>query len=133
MIDALWTMNYGECYKNLETERIKVKKEGDIPPDRRPKPSELFEGADDNWEHILHLDLKPANVFLADPFSDFRAYQVAQIGDFDLSYQVPLGQENEMEDWNTSPLNLRDRRFAGTKGWKAPVCHAKAPDLKVFC
>lgn len=73
----------------------------------------------DDWDEIIHRDLRPSNVFLAAPLAESsRGIPLCKLGDFGIT--VPRDYE---------PLsNPEDMRGAGTTGWKAPECNSYPAD-----
>ncbi|OAL51736.1 hypothetical protein IQ07DRAFT_507072 [Pyrenochaeta sp. DS3sAY3a] len=98
IVDALITFKTGYCTEVMGN---------DLNEDsRRP-----------GWLSMLHLDIKPSNIFLAGPSTKYDFYKQPILADYDSSISLSENMEQRERD-------LAARRFAGTTYWQAPEqCH----------
>lgn len=103
IVDALITFKTGYCTEVVGNDLDEYS--------RRP-----------GWLSMLHLDIKPANVFLGGPSTKYGFYKQPILADYDSS--VALSEDLEKRE-----RDLAARRFAGTLYWQAPEQCYRYEDL----
>jgi serine/threonine protein kinase len=114
--ESIYAMNTGRCGEKEDKDQEEPINETGMDPNAKEGKRNNKRKAELAWNKpIVHLDIKPPNVFLTFPQKPYQAYPNHLLADFDIAALI-----------GTDTDNRPDRKGLGTSGYRAPEVQVEA-------